>query len=222
MPWLKARKQMVFLNPGDLGVIWYHLGALSRRSSQFRRGRQHLSVSSDEVSGRLALRFGMGLLSTRFSLGRGGARQTQLAASAEKSIEKLSTTKSSYLSCHRVHLSEILLDEGRLEDAEALLSPVASSGDPEVNWRLADVMVAREDLSNAELQMQAARSGFEKLLEKYPLAFADHGAEFYAGSGSDSRRAFKLARTNLQNRPTTARAEQVHEAAMGCGPIRCS
>ena len=42
----------------------------------------------------------------------------------------------------RVHLSEILSGDGRFEDAEALLSPVASSGDPEVNWRLANVMVA--------------------------------------------------------------------------------
>jgi tetratricopeptide (TPR) repeat protein len=42
----------------------------------------------------------------------------------------------------RVHLSEILLGDGRFEDAQALLSPVASSGDPEVNWRLADVMSA--------------------------------------------------------------------------------
>jgi tetratricopeptide (TPR) repeat protein len=117
----------------------------------------------------------------------------------------------------RVHLSEILLGDGRLEDAEALLSPVASSGDPEVNWRLADVMSAIGNLPDAELQMQVARSGFEELLEKYPLAFADHVAEFYSGSGNDPRRAFELARINLQNRPTLRAFEQAYETATECG-----
>jgi hypothetical protein len=39
------------------------------------------------------------------------------------------------------------------------------------------------------LHLAAARSGFEALLAKHPLAFADHGAEFYAGSGNDPGRA---------------------------------
>jgi tetratricopeptide (TPR) repeat protein len=117
----------------------------------------------------------------------------------------------------RVHLSEILLNSGRLEKAEALLSPVTPSGDPEVNWRLADVMVAMGNPAGAELQMQTARSGFEELLQKHPLAFADHGAEFYAGSGNDAERAFELAGINLQNRPTLRAFEQAHETALGCG-----
>ena len=49
--------------------------------------------------------------------------------------------------------------------------------------------------ADAEAQMQAARSGFEALLEKHLLAFADHGAEFYSGSGNDARRAFELAKS---------------------------
>ena len=117
----------------------------------------------------------------------------------------------------RVHLSEILLVDGRFEDAEALLSPIAASGDPEVNWRLADVMAAMGNLPNAELQMQAARYGFEELLEKHMLAFADHGAEFYSGSGNNAERAFELAMINLQNRPTLRAFEQAHETALGCG-----
>ena len=43
----------------------------------------------------------------------------------------------------------------------------------------------RADLTRRHQQLEAARSGFERLLEKHLLAFADHGAEFYAGSGSD-------------------------------------
>ena len=104
----------------------------------------------------------------------------------------------------RVHLSEIYLESGNVADAEALLIPAVSSGDPEVNWRLADVLAAMERPEEAEAQMQAARSGFETLLDKYLLAFADHGAEFYSGSGNDSRRAFELAMVNLANRPTLA------------------
>lgn len=130
----------------------------------------------------------------------------------EKAIE--------YLPCYvkaRVHLSEIYLESGNTAEAEALLIPAISSGDPEVNWRLADVLTAMERPEEAEAQMQAARSGFETLLEKYLLAFADHGAEFYAGSGNDPQRAFELAKINLANRPTLRAFEQAYETAVGAG-----
>ena len=65
--------------------------------------------------------------------------------------------------------------------------------------------------------MQAARSGFEALLEKHLLAFADHGAEFYSGSGNDPDRAFELASVNLANRPTLRAFEQAYETAVGAG-----
>ena len=87
----------------------------------------------------------------------------------------------------RVHLAEIHLRCGSTDDAEALLIPAVASGDPEVRWRLADLMAATGRFDNADAQMQAARSGFEKLLVKHPLAFADHGAEFYSGSGNNFR-----------------------------------
>jgi tetratricopeptide (TPR) repeat protein len=125
-----------------------------------------------------------------------------------------------YLPCYvkaRVHLSEIYLHSGRVTEAEALLVPAISSGDPEVNWRLADVLGAMERPEEAEAQMQAARSGFETLLGKYLLAFADHGAEFYSGSGNNSRRAFELAMVNLANRPTLRAFEQAYEAAVAAG-----
>lgn len=130
----------------------------------------------------------------------------------EKAIE--------YLPCYvkaRVHLSEIYLESGNMADAEALLIPAVSSGDPEVNWRLADVLAAMERPEEAEAQMQAARSGFETLLDKYLLAFADHGAEFYSGSGNDPQRAFELAKINLANRPTLRAFEQAYETAIGAG-----
>jgi tetratricopeptide (TPR) repeat protein len=125
-----------------------------------------------------------------------------------------------YLPCYvkaRVHLAEIYLQHERTEEAEALLIPAVSSGDPEVNWRLADVMLARGRITNAEAQMQAARSSFEVLLGKYLLAFADHGAEFYSASGNDAGRAFELASVNLANRPTLRAFELAYATATGAG-----
>lgn len=127
-----------------------------------------------------------------------------------------------YLPCYvkaRVHLAEIYLTYGRGEDAASLLIPAVASGDPEVFWRLADVMASMGRLADAEAQMQAARSGFELLLGKHLLAFADHGAEFYSGSGNDPGRAFELAWVNLANRPTLRAFEQTYAAAVGAGKV---
>ena len=125
-----------------------------------------------------------------------------------------------YLPCYvkaRVHLSEIYLQSGNVADAESLLLPVISSGDPEVSWRLADVLIATDRFADAETRMQVARLGFEELLSKHLLAFADHGAEFYSGSGNDPRRAFELASANLANRPTLRAFEQAYLAAIAAG-----
>jgi hypothetical protein len=70
-------------------------------------------------------------------------------------------------------------------------------------------MVAQRRLEEAETQLDAARFGFDGLLRRYPLAFADHAAEFYAG-GNDCRRALELARKNATNRPTRRAVKQAH------------
>jgi len=119
----------------------------------------------------------------------------------------------------RVHLAEIYVADDRPRDAETLLIPVLSSADPEVCWRLADVMASQGKLADAEAQMQAARSGFERLLARHLLAFADHGAEFYSGSGNDRRRALELARINVANRPTLRAFEQAHAIACRAGDV---
>ena len=116
----------------------------------------------------------------------------------------------------RVHLAEIYLTLGRASDAEALLMSAVSSGDPEVHWRLADVMASQGRLMAAEEQMQVAKSGFEMVLARHLLAFADHGAEFYAGSG-DARRALELTRINVANRPTLRAFEQARGIAVCVG-----
>jgi tetratricopeptide (TPR) repeat protein len=121
-----------------------------------------------------------------------------------------------YLPCYvkaRVHLAESYSRAGRTDDAEALLIPAVSSGDPEVHWRLAEVLTARNNFADGDAQMQAARAGFEILLKKHLLAFADHGAEFYSGSGDDAGRAFELARVNAVNRPTLRAFELAYATA---------
>jgi tetratricopeptide (TPR) repeat protein len=117
----------------------------------------------------------------------------------------------------RVHLSEIYLQSGNVTDAESLLVPVISSGDPEVSWRLADVLLAMERFADAKARMRVAQLGFEELLSKHLLAFADHGAEFYSGSGNDAGRAFELASINLVNRPTLRAIELARKTAIGAG-----
>src|SRR5262249_54553558 len=111
-------------------------------------------------------------------------------------------------------LAEIDVSQGRTKEAEALLIPALSSRDPEVRWRLADVLIAQERFEEAETHLDTARLGFEELLGKHLLAFADHAAEFYAGSGNDLRRALELARTNVANRPTRRAVKQAQTIAV--------
>jgi hypothetical protein len=116
----------------------------------------------------------------------------------------------------RVHLAEIYASQDRASEAEALLIPALPSRDPEVRWRLGDVLRAQARFEEADTQLDTARSGFEALVERYPLAFADHAAEFYAGSGNDCRRALELARTNVANRPTRRAVRQADAIAARC------
>ncbi|HET7836963.1 MAG TPA: hypothetical protein VFL43_14200, partial [Variovorax sp.] len=107
--------------------------------------------------------------------------------------------------------------EGRCAEARALLLPVLASADPEVSWRLGDVAMAQGRPAEAQALSEAARGGFERLLVRHPLAFADHAAEFYAGSGNDPRRAFELTAIDLANRPTLRAFEKAHAAAIQAG-----
>ena len=119
----------------------------------------------------------------------------------------------------RVHLAEIYASQDQTGDAQALLVPALSSRDPEVRWRLADVLIAQERFEEAETQLDAARFGFEELLGRHLLAFADHAAEFYAGSGNDCERALELARANVANRPTRRAVKQAHAIAVNAEKV---
>jgi tetratricopeptide (TPR) repeat protein len=122
----------------------------------------------------------------------------------------------------RVHLAEILLDRGETEDVENLLRPAIASGDPEVHWRLAEVGQAAGNADEAKTLMEAARTGFESLLAKHPLAFADHATEFYLADGADPPKALELARLNLANRPTLRAFQLALDAAHAAGEARAA
>ena len=117
----------------------------------------------------------------------------------------------------RVHLAEIYASQGQVGDAQALLVPALSSGDPEVRWRLADVLITQGRCEEGKRHLEAARIGFDALLRRHLLAFADHGAEFYAGSGGEWQRALELARVNVANRPTLRALRQVRAIARHAG-----
>ena len=93
-------------------------------------------------------------------------------------------------------------------------SPALST--PTLDLRLADMLAAQERFEEAEIHLQAARSGFAELVAKHLLAFADHAAEFYAGSGNDCERALELARANVENRPTRRAVKQARAIAVKC------
>jgi len=113
----------------------------------------------------------------------------------------------------RVHLAELCR-----VDAESLLKPVLGSGDPEVSWRLADALDTQGRSDEAQTLLGDAQRGFEGALEKHPLAFADHAAEFYAGSGNNLPRALELARMNAGNRPTRRAIAQMRSIAAAMQP----
>jgi hypothetical protein len=79
------------------------------------------------------------------------------------------------------------------------------------------VLIAQERFEEAETQLEAARLGFEELLGRHLLAFADHAAEFYAGSGNDCRRPLELARAIVANRPTRRAVKQMQTIAVNAG-----
>ncbi|MCA9514656.1 MAG: tetratricopeptide repeat protein, partial [Myxococcales bacterium] len=104
-----------------------------------------------------------------------------------------------------VHLAELYAEGGERDRAIALLEPVAAvAEDPEPKALLGELLVARggADAERGHALVAAARAGYDALLAAHPEAFADHGAEFFAGPGEDLPRARELAAKNLALRPT--------------------
>jgi Tfp pilus assembly protein PilF len=117
-----------------------------------------------------------------------------------------------------IHLAEIEVSRGDLLSAIARLERVvASSNEPEAMSLLGQLHILIGDSTQGVQEIAMARERYESLLKSYPLAFADHAAEFYLGPGGNSERAFVLAQQNLANRPTERAYALAIKAARSIG-----
>ena len=112
----------------------------------------------------------------------------------------------------RLHQAEIFMASSKNELALQTLQPALASTDPEVSWRISEIYAFKNQPKLSAQYLQLADSMFTNLLTKYPLAFADHAVEFYAGPGNNSKKAYELALLNYQNRPTDRAASLLQNA----------
>lgn len=99
-----------------------------------------------------------------------------------------------------VHLAELVSsDDPNL--ARRLLESAADFEDPEP-WGKLGGLLAESDAVSAGTYERRAAEAYRGLLDAFPLAFADHAAEFFAGPGDDPELSVDLALLNLDNRRT--------------------
>jgi tetratricopeptide (TPR) repeat protein len=120
-----------------------------------------------------------------------------------------------------VHLAAIELARSRADAAEAVLSPLGPSEDPEVLALRADVLERQHRGTEAEVLRQRVDARYSALVTRHPQAFADHAARFLLSR--DAPRALALARLNLTARATPAAYELALTAAVAAGNevLRC-
>ncbi len=117
-----------------------------------------------------------------------------------------------------IHLAEIEVLRGDPESAiERLESVAQSSQEPEALALLGVLHLRTGDSELGIYEIAEARTSYELLLSRDPLAFADHGAEFYLGPGADPERAWVLAQQNLANRQTARAATLAIKATEASG-----
>ena len=101
------------------------------------------------------------------------------------------------------HLAKLEAARGDTASAvERLTQVVASSNDPEALALLGGLHIKGSNTVHGKEEILLAQQRYESLLTRYPLGFADHGADFYLGPGADPERAWVLAQKNLANRET--------------------
>lgn len=97
-----------------------------------------------------------------------------------------------------VHLAELEAEVGLKGQAMSRLRKIVDAADPEPAGLLAELLPPRDP--DRALLTAASKAKYEALFDAYPLAFLDHGAEFFMGPGADPARALALARKNLEIR----------------------
>jgi len=82
----------------------------------------------------------------------------------------------------------------------AALDPACD--DPDALAAKADALRRAGKVDESKAANDVARARFEELLQKHPLAFADHGAAYFMGMGKDLPRALALAKQASKNAPS--------------------
>ncbi|MDB4034180.1 hypothetical protein N9506_00025 [Pseudomonadales bacterium] len=114
----------------------------------------------------------------------------------------------------RIHLAELKMQGGDSRAALALLTPIAKGQDPEPAGRLAEYLEAAGQGKVSAPYREMALHGWQALLDRYPLAFADHAAEFWLGAGKNPELALEWAAENYKNRPTPSAKALLLEATL--------
>ncbi len=116
-----------------------------------------------------------------------------------------------------IHLAELEALRGQWREALARVTAIAiSSDEPEAWARRAEYLMRLGDADGAREVLRHANDQFTRWLAAQPLAFADHGAEFYLGIGQNPTRARQWACVNWRNRDT-ARARSLVFHALEAG-----
>ncbi len=115
-----------------------------------------------------------------------------------------------------VHLAELEPRRDAIARLEVLVD--AGVGDPEPYGKLAELVIDDAPDRARELT-HIATATYDRLLAAHPLAYADHGAEFFMGPGADPARALRLAELNLANRATERAHALTIRAALAVGDL---
>lgn len=97
-----------------------------------------------------------------------------------------------------IHLAE--LEAARHDKKQAidrLERVTAVHREPEALALLGRLHMDTGEPERGRRELDDAQRGYEALLRKHPLAFADHAAEFYLSDGDDAEKAWLLAQMNL-------------------------
>jgi tetratricopeptide (TPR) repeat protein len=114
----------------------------------------------------------------------------------------------------RVHLAELKKRGGDIDAAIKLLKPIAEDQDPEPAGRLSEFLEAAGENKQSLLYREIALRGWELLLTRYPLTFADHAAEFWLAAGANPELALEWAAKNYKNQPTSRAKTLLLEATL--------
>ncbi|GAB3094438.1 tetratricopeptide repeat protein [Lysobacter terrae] len=102
-----------------------------------------------------------------------------------------------------IHQAEIEFRRGDFQSAQTrLMAVIEARQEPEALALLGDIRRRIGQEAQAQRDIAKAEQRYLSLLERQPLAFVDHAAEFYLGPGANAERASALAMRNLDNRET--------------------